>query len=128
LFKKSTTQRSEVFDKSKLDGTPSPITEDVPVRKGWYERIFGGSNLASMKSGRNSPVGIARQKVGVLPESDRAKLDGYYVRIRYNDKVMKVPGCKVAGKHLDGDESFCTLASIFIQASIFETNCSPGSI
>jgi acid phosphatase len=84
--------------------------------------------LANVNGGQNSPVGIARQKVEALPESDRAKLDGYYVRIRYNDKVMTVPGCKAAGKHLDGDESFCTLASIIIQAAIFETNSSSGSI
>jgi acid phosphatase len=128
LFKKSTAQLSQVFDKSKIDGTPSPITEDVTVRKGWYERIFGGNNLANMSGGQNSPVGIARQKVEALPESDRAKLDDYYVRIRYNDKVMTVPGCKAAGKHLDGDESFCTLASSITQASIFETNSSAGSI
>jgi len=40
---------------------------------------------------------------------DRSKLNGYFVRIRYNDKVMSVPGCKAAGKHLEGDDTFCTL-------------------
>ncbi|RPA78662.1 phosphoglycerate mutase-like protein [Ascobolus immersus RN42] len=35
--------------------------------------------------------------------------DGYYVRLRYNDNPVVVKGCKPAGKHLEGDESFCTL-------------------
>jgi acid phosphatase len=64
-----------------------------------------------MKDDRNAALGIARQNIDVLQASERAKLDGYYVRIRYNDKVMTVPGCKAAGKHLDGDDSFCTLVS-----------------
>jgi acid phosphatase len=33
----------------------------------------------------------------------------YYVRVRYNDKIMQVPGCKAEGKHLEGDTTFCTL-------------------
>ena len=61
---------------------------------------------------KNKPLGIARRKVEELSESDRSKLDGYYVRLRYNDKVMTVPGCKPTGKHLDGDESFCTLVRL----------------
>ena len=57
------------------------------------------------------PTAIARQKIETLKESDRSKLNGYFVRIRYNDKVMSVPGCKAAGKHLEGDDTFCTLVS-----------------
>jgi acid phosphatase len=34
---------------------------------------------------------------------------GWYVRLRYNDKPVVVKGCKPPGKHLPGDESFCTL-------------------
>ncbi|KAF7934288.1 uncharacterized protein EAE97_008648 [Botrytis byssoidea] len=56
------------------------------------------------------PIGIARKKLSDLSETERSKLDGYYVRIRYNDEVVTVPGCRPQGKHLDGDQSFCTLA------------------
>ena len=65
--------------------------------------------MAEEQGSAYHPLGIARQKVDDLKESDRSKLDGYFVRIRYNDKVMTIPGCKPTGKHLDGDESFCTL-------------------
>lgn len=84
--------------------------------------------MANANRNKKAPVGIARQKVEALQASDREKLDGYYVRIRYNDKVMTVPGCKATGKHLDGDESFCTLASTTLQGSIYETNGCSGSI
>ena len=55
------------------------------------------------------PSAIARKKLDALPESERSKLNGYYVRIRYNDEPVTIPGCKAPGRHLDGDESFCTL-------------------
>ncbi|SPO01053.1 related to lysophosphatidic acid phosphatase [Cephalotrichum gorgonifer] len=38
-------------------------------------------------------------------------LGGWYVRVRYNDEPVVVPGCRAPGKHLDGDVSFCTLAA-----------------
>lgn len=46
-----------------------------------------------------------------LSEQEKRTLQGYFVRVRYNDRVMSVPGCKAPGKHLEGDESFCTLVS-----------------
>ncbi|KAI5857050.1 histidine phosphatase superfamily [Tricharina praecox] len=35
--------------------------------------------------------------------------EGWYVRLRYNEKPVVVSGCKKAGKHLEGNESFCTM-------------------
>jgi acid phosphatase len=122
LFKKPTNQPSQAIDRNTSENSTKTVTAgDATVGKGWYERIFGGSKLANMNGDKNAPVGIARQKLEALKDSDRAKLEGYYVRIRYNDKVMTVPGCKAAGKHLDGDESFCTLAStIFLCLQSFD--------
>lgn len=67
------------------------------------------------KQSEPSPIGIARRKLRDLSETERSRLDGYYVRIRYNDKIMTVPGCRPEGKHLDGDESFCTLVFVYSQ-------------
>lgn len=75
--------------------------------KSWFGSLFSS---ASAKPG-NPPPGIGRKRSEALSAEERAKLDGYYVRIRYNDEVVKVPGCKPPGKHLEGDESFCTLVS-----------------
>lgn len=56
-----------------------------------------------------APEGMARKTVGELTAEQKSKLDGYYVRIRFNDRPMTIPGCKLAGNHLEGDETFCTL-------------------
>ena len=39
-----------------------------------------------------------------------AAVDAHYVRVRYNDKVLELPGCQAQGKHhAGGDASLCTL-------------------
>ncbi|KAI4136683.1 MAG: hypothetical protein LQ341_005499 [Variospora aurantia] len=52
---------------------------------------------------------IMRKPVQDFSPEEKAKLQGYYVRLRYNDRPMTVPGCRLPGKHLEGDDSFCTL-------------------
>ncbi|KAE8451197.1 hypothetical protein EG329_004361 [Mollisiaceae sp. DMI_Dod_QoI] len=110
LFRKSDPQLVEVPPNREIGG-PNGLeaTTNSKVRKSWFGRIFGDNAVVDEKKDKSGPLGISRKKTEELRESDRAKLDGYFVRIRYNDKVMSVPGCKPAGKHLDGDESFCTL-------------------
>ena len=39
------------------------------------------------------------------------KEKGWYVRLRYNEQPVVVTGCKGAGRHLEGDESFCTMTA-----------------
>lgn len=108
LFKRSVAE-AQTGDKRKAEDPPAIITE-TKVRKGWFGKLLGNGTVTKQDS--NLPIGIARQKVTDLKPADRSKMDGYYVRIRYNDKVVSIPGCKPTGKHLDGDESFCTLVSI----------------
>ncbi|KAL8724398.1 MAG: hypothetical protein Q9181_006847 [Wetmoreana brouardii] len=63
---------------------------------------------SSRKSTKPSAI-IIRKPVQNFTAEEKAKLQGYYVRMRYNDRPVIVPGCKLPGKHLEGDESFCTL-------------------
>ncbi|EED21435.1 acid phosphatase, putative [Talaromyces stipitatus ATCC 10500] len=57
-----------------------------------------------------SPSSTARVPLSDLEESSRKTLQKYYVRIRYNDRPMKIPGCVAkTANHLPGDDSFCTL-------------------
>lgn len=96
---------------SKTDSQETKKQKAVPpASKGWFAGLFGG-NTASKIGESPGASGIARQALSSLSESDRSKLDGYFVRVRYNDKVMSIPGCKPTGNHLEGDESFCTLVS-----------------
>lgn len=70
---------------------------------GWFSKAAANQN--------NAPTGISRKRIEELNDTEKEELDGYYVRIRYNDKPMYIPGCALPGNHLDGDESFCTLVS-----------------
>ena len=53
--------------------------------------------------------GISRRPITELSPSEKQKMDGFFVRVRYNDRPITVPGCRPPGKHWQGDESFCTL-------------------
>jgi acid phosphatase len=100
LFRKSNIRRADATQ------VKSEIFSSANSKKGWFGNFLGSKGSMIEEK---SPPGIARKKVPQLSEADRRKLDGYFVRIRYNDKVMNVPGCQSPGDHLEGDESFCTL-------------------
>jgi acid phosphatase len=78
--------------------------KEQPVNKSsgrWFGWLSGSKTAAS----------IGRKPLEELNTAQRASLDGYYVRVRYNDRIIKVPACAAEGKHLAGDDSFCTLVS-----------------
>ena len=52
---------------------------------------------------------MARLPLSELTSSQREELQGYYVRVRYNDKIMQIPRVQSSGEHLEGDTRFCTL-------------------
>jgi acid phosphatase len=81
--------------------------QQLTSQKGWWASLFGG--VKTFKEEGDKPQGMARKPITELTPSQRDELKDYYVRIRYNDKIMQVPGCKVEGKHLEGDTTFCTL-------------------
>lgn len=51
---------------------------------------------------------IARSEWAKLSDAQKARADGYYVRVRYNDKLMKIPACAKPGNNYEGDETMCT--------------------
>jgi acid phosphatase len=73
----------------------------------WFASLLGGGSSAGA-----APQGIGRKRTDELSETEKRKLQGYYVRLRYNDNPVTIPGCKAPGKHFEGDESFCTLVSL----------------
>ena len=87
--------------------TATPLQQFTGQKsQSWWSSLFGSTK--TFKEELN-PEGIARKPVTDLTASQRDELKDYYVRIRYNDKIMQVPGCKAEGKHLEGDTTFCTL-------------------
>ncbi|KAL2259629.1 hypothetical protein VTK26DRAFT_6634 [Humicola hyalothermophila] len=100
----------ELFRESKGAATPPPRAEETagaPERRSWWASLFGQASAASA----SSVGGIGRRPTEELTPAEKGKLDGYYVRIRYNDEPVTVPACRLPGNHLEGDESFCTLAA-----------------
>ncbi|KAK3682652.1 histidine phosphatase superfamily [Podospora appendiculata] len=95
----------EMFRKSSIPAAESgPST--VPSRSSWWNTLFTSASAPG-----TPPAGIGRTPTTVLTPGEVKKMDGYYVRLRYNDEPVTIPGCKAPGNHLEGDESFCTLAA-----------------
>ena len=101
LFRKRNTQ-------SAARTTPNLQQNATPKSQGWWSSLFG---IVVAKTAQSES--IARKPLSELTVAQREKLNDYYVRVRYNDKVMQVPGCVPEGKHFEGDTTLCTLVSIF---------------
>lgn len=98
-----------IFELFRKGRTPSPSTNERELRWPWHASKSPES--VSDRGNTSKPQGIGRRPVGKLTTDEVQKLDEYFVRIRYNDRIMTIPGCRPEGKHLDGDESLCTLVS-----------------
>lgn len=108
LFRNTEPRRTNIAKvRTNLDEETRVKTADDQKQSLWSS-IFGRTKNESPKN-MSAPEGIARKTMNELSAQEKNKLDGYYVRIRFNDRPMVVPGCRLAGNHLDGDESFCTL-------------------
>ncbi len=98
LFKASGTEE----DAGKGGGSPKTDSN--------LSRLFSLLGLRTKTT--HSSKESARKPTDDLSQDEKDALSGHYVRIRYNDRPMFVPGCKLPGKHLEGDESFCTLVGL----------------
>ncbi|KXL41491.1 hypothetical protein M433DRAFT_72880 [Acidomyces richmondensis BFW] len=90
----------ELFRQETSPATATPVpTTIAPKRASWWSSLFGSP------APQPPPT---RQPVSSLPS---AVLDGYFVRLRYNDVPLALPACAAPGSHLPGDATFCTLAA-----------------
>ena len=96
------------------------VKSSVTGKESFWSFLFG---TAKQKVGAAPPAprGIARKPIEDLTAEEKKRLDGYFVRIRYNDKPVTIPGCKIPGKHLEGDESFCTLVLLRVCSLLLRT-------
>lgn len=68
--------------------------------------IFGGKSAPKPPA----PSATARAEIESFPEESREIMRKHYVRIRFNDRPVTIPGCAAKpGNHLPGDQTFCTL-------------------
>ncbi|KAJ5359647.1 uncharacterized protein N7496_012060 [Penicillium cataractarum] len=76
-------------------------------KPGVLSSLLGGGKSASKQP---TPSETARTPATSFPEETRDTLRKHYVRIRYNDRPVRIPGCAAkAENHLPGDDTFCTL-------------------
>ncbi|KAH7037680.1 histidine acid phosphatase [Microdochium trichocladiopsis] len=113
MFRQKQQQQTKNQDSAPTTLPAIPPAKDTTVvsKPGFLSSLFswGGSAAAKVVPG-TPPPGIGRKKTETLTDNEKKELEGYYVRLRYNDQVVTIPGCKAPGKHFAGDESFCTLA------------------
>lgn len=107
LFKRSNSASNDSATQ-KLDAKGGRQAGVEGMQSTLWSQIFG-STQAKIADNTQTTQPLGRRKFDKLNEEERKKLDGYYVRVRYNDRPMIIPGCRSAGHHLEGDESFCTL-------------------
>ena len=90
-----------------FDGQWPPFTSSIAVE------LFKGPEMEELEAGtpKEEGWGWARWFGGKSRKDEDRALNGYYVRLRYNDNPVVVKGCRPKGRHLEGDESLCTLVS-----------------
>lgn len=88
---------------------PGSTTPPTPTEKkpSLFSRLTGRSSSSSSSSSSTSTLTpSARTPLSTVPQASHK----HYVRIRYNDKPVRIPGCaENKANHLPGDETFCTL-------------------
>lgn len=77
-----------------------------PKKPGLFSSLFGRKSVSKAPAISET----ARTPLPSFPEDKREALRKHYVRIRYNDRPVRIPGCAAkAENHLPGDDTFCTL-------------------
>ena len=113
LFKKSATTNGAGSTDIRSSHEQGQARESSSKLSGVWSSWFGFSaSKASAADGKSN-----RKTMNELSLEEKRCFDGYYVRLRYNDRPMTIPGCKIPGNHLAGDPSFCTLVSVLARGT-----------
>lgn len=100
--------------------TNSPEKPNSFEFKSLLSPFFQKYNLPGTASER-----LTNKPLASMTSLERQKLSGHFVRMRYNDKPIVIPGCKPPGKHLDGDETFCTLVHDLLSHIVYPLTSGP---
>jgi len=101
----SRTPHSASIPGTMLEEFSNPSVAAKKKKLGVLSRLFGKS-----APNQDTSSETAREPLSSFPEGDRESLQKHYVRIRYNDRPVTIPGCAAKPQnHLPGDETFCTL-------------------
>ncbi|KAJ5994811.1 hypothetical protein N7481_001788 [Penicillium waksmanii] len=85
----------------------SPTPRVATKKIGLFSSLLGNKPTTQQQL---APSETARAPIESFPEEARESLRKHYVRLRFNDQPVYIPGCASKPEnHLPGDESFCTL-------------------
>nr|POE72959.1 putative acid phosphatase spbc4.06 [Quercus suber] len=94
----------------KVGKTHESEAANNPSRPSWWSALFSSVTPSQDIN--------ARTPITEMSSSQKSSLDGYYVRLRYNDRPITLPFCAEPGRHLSTDDAegvdgkqFCTLAA-----------------
>lgn len=96
--------------------TQGKVTQQEPALDGAAYLQSPNLHRSSSQMDKKPLDGIARTNIDDITSAERQNLNGFYVRVRYNDRPIVIPGCKLPGNHLKGNESFCTLVSVLLNS------------
>ncbi|PYH92558.1 phosphoglycerate mutase-like protein [Aspergillus ellipticus CBS 707.79] len=97
----------ELFSRAEQAPTSPGTATTAPNKPGLFSFLTGSKNNTNTAP---QPSELARTPLSSLPESTKPSLRNHYVRIRYNDAPVRIPGCAAKPQnHFPGDETFCTL-------------------
>ncbi|MCJ1251506.1 hypothetical protein MMC30_008740 [Trapelia coarctata] len=99
----------ELFRKAQTSNGGSTTTRTEQAQTASNQKPSFWASILGLTAKTPTVRSIARRPIQELEPKEKQKLDGYFVRVRYNDRPMTIPGCRMPGNHLEGDESFCTL-------------------
>ena len=86
-----------------LEEFSNPVSNGADKKPSLFSRLLG---RPSSQSTPPTSAQTGRTSIDSLPPATHK----HYVRIRYNDRPVRIPGCaEKKSNHLPGDETFCTL-------------------
>ncbi|KAL9618235.1 MAG: hypothetical protein Q9160_007005 [Pyrenula sp. 1 TL-2023] len=100
----------EMFRKKQVRPADSSLEAPTPsISTSQSPGLFSLFRRATATSVIPNKTNICRRPYASLTSAERQRLEGFYVRMRYNDEPVAIPGCASPGNHLEGNETFCTL-------------------
>ncbi len=107
LFREAAKPREQTPPKEQIQSRTITADTPKPVKQSWFGWFNKSADTPTNENDKT--VGISRKMIADMTDDEKRKLEGYYVRVRYNDVPATIPGCALPGNHLEGNEQFCTL-------------------
>lgn len=97
----------ELFTRAEADQSSDEASPKKTT--GFLSGLLGSSSSPAPSLAK--PSTLARTPLSDIPDTLRKPMqEKHYVRVRYNDRPMRIPGCAAKFEnHLPGNDMFCTL-------------------